>query len=40
MLLPNKKFDGEAYGIPILKFEDVLAGSVVTTRFRPITYRI
>ncbi len=26
--IENKKFDGEAYGIPILKFEDVLAGSV------------
>jgi nitrous-oxide reductase len=24
----NKKFDGDAYGIPILKFEDVLAGVV------------
>jgi nitrous-oxide reductase len=26
--IENKKFDGEAYGIPILKFEDVLAGVV------------
>jgi nitrous-oxide reductase len=26
--IENKKFDGEAYGIPILKFEDVLAGTV------------
>ncbi|WNH14270.1 Sec-dependent nitrous-oxide reductase [Thalassobellus suaedae] len=26
--IANKKFDGDAYGIPILKFEDVLAGSV------------
>ncbi|MGI9549829.1 MAG: Sec-dependent nitrous-oxide reductase [Aurantibacter sp.] len=26
--IENKKFDGEAYGIPILKFEDVLAGAV------------
>jgi len=26
--IENKKFDGEAYGIPILNFEDVLAGSV------------
>lgn len=24
----NKKFDGEAYGIPILKFEDILGGTV------------
>ncbi len=26
--IENKKFDGEAYGIPILNFEDVLAGTV------------
>ncbi|WP_410881230.1 Sec-dependent nitrous-oxide reductase [Myroides sp. DW712] len=26
--IENKKFDGEAYGLPILKFEDVLAGVV------------
>ena len=26
--IKNKKFDGEAYGIPILKFEDILAGVV------------
>ena len=26
--IENKKFDGDAYGIPILKFEDVLAGTV------------
>ncbi|MRT16135.1 Sec-dependent nitrous-oxide reductase [Vitellibacter sp. q18] len=26
--IENKKFDGEAYGIPILKFEEVLAGTV------------
>ena len=26
--IANKKFDGDAYGIPILKFEDVLAGTV------------
>ncbi|MFD2550591.1 Sec-dependent nitrous-oxide reductase [Bizionia sediminis] len=26
--IENEKFDGEAYGIPILNFEDVLAGSV------------
>ena len=26
--IENKKFDGEAYGIPILKFEDILAGVV------------
>ena len=26
--IQNEKFDGEAYGIPILKFEDVLAGVV------------
>ncbi|TXE10631.1 Sec-dependent nitrous-oxide reductase [Gelidibacter salicanalis] len=26
--IEKKKFDGDAYGIPILRFEDVLAGSV------------
>lgn len=26
--IEGKKFDGEAYGIPILKFEDILAGTV------------
>lgn len=26
--IKNKKFDGEAYGIPILNFEDVLGGTV------------
>jgi len=26
--IENKKFEGDAYGIPILNFEDVLAGSV------------
>lgn len=26
--IKNKKFEGEAYGIPILKFEEVLAGTV------------
>lgn len=26
--IANKKYDGDAYGIPILKFEDVLAGTV------------
>ena len=26
--IENKKFDGEAYGIPILNYEDVLAGAV------------
>jgi nitrous-oxide reductase len=26
--IENEKFDGEAYGIPILKFEDVMAGVV------------
>jgi nitrous-oxide reductase len=26
--IENEKFDGDAYGIPILKFEDVLAGTV------------
>ena len=26
--IENKKFDGDAYGIPILNFEDILAGTV------------
>ncbi len=34
--IENKKFDGEAYGIPILKFEDVLAGSVVQPGLGPL----
>ncbi len=31
-----KKFDGEAYGIPILKFEDVLAGTVSSGGLGPL----
>ncbi len=31
-----KKFDGEAYGIPILKFEDVLAGTVTSGGLGPL----
>lgn len=31
-----KKFDGEAYGIPILKFEDVLAGTVKSGGLGPL----
>ncbi len=38
--IEGKKFDGEAYGIPILKFEDVLAGTVKEWWFRTITYRV
>ena len=34
--IKNKKFDGEAYGIPILKFEDVLAGSVEQAGLGPL----
>ncbi|MFH4964216.1 Sec-dependent nitrous-oxide reductase [Gaetbulibacter sp. M235] len=34
--IENKKFAGEAYGIPILKFEDVLAGSVVQPGLGPL----
>lgn len=34
--IENKKFDGEAYGIPILKFEDVLAGSVEQAGLGPL----
>jgi len=34
--IKNNKIDGEAYGIPILKFEDVLAGSVVQPGLGPL----
>lgn len=34
--IENKKFDGEAYGIPILKFEDVLAGTVSQAGLGPL----
>ncbi len=34
--IKNKKFDGEAYGIPILKFEDVLAGTVKSGGLGPL----
>ncbi len=34
--IENKRFDGEAYGIPILKFEDVLAGTVKQAGLGPL----
>ncbi len=34
--IEEEKFDGEAYGIPILKFEDVLAGSVKSGGLGPL----
>lgn len=34
--IENKKFAGEAYGIPILKFEDVLAGAVEQAGLGPL----
>ncbi|MGL1889959.1 MAG: Sec-dependent nitrous-oxide reductase, partial [Reichenbachiella sp.] len=34
--IENKKFDGDAYGIPILKYEDVLAGVVVQPGLGPL----
>ena len=34
--IEKKKFDGEAYGIPILNFEDILAGSVVQPGLGPL----
>lgn len=34
--IEQKKFDGEAYGIPILKFEDVLAGTVKQAGLGPL----
>lgn len=34
--IENKKFDGEAYGIPILNYEDILAGSVQSGGLGPL----
>ncbi|MBT3442292.1 MAG: Sec-dependent nitrous-oxide reductase [Flavobacteriaceae bacterium] len=34
--IEGEKFDGEAYGIPILKFEDVLAGTVKSSGLGPL----
>ena len=34
--IENEKFDGEAYGIPILSFEDVLAGQVESAGLGPL----
>ncbi len=34
--IENEKFDGEAYGIPILNFEDVLAGTVKSGGLGPL----
>lgn len=34
--ITNEKFDGEAYGIPILKFEDVMAGQVKSGGLGPL----
>jgi len=34
--IEGKKFDGEAYGIPILKFEDILAGVVKSGGLGPL----
>ncbi len=34
--IENEKFDGEAYGIPIINFEDVLAGTVVQPGLGPL----
>jgi nitrous-oxide reductase len=34
--IESKKFDGEAYGIPILKFEEVLAGTVKSGGLGPL----
>jgi nitrous-oxide reductase len=34
--IENKKFDGEAYGIPILQFEEVLAGTVKQAGLGPL----
>lgn len=34
--IENKKFDGDAYGIPILNFEDILAGTVKSGGLGPL----
>ena len=34
--IEGKKFDGEAYGLPILKFEDVLGGTVKSGGLGPL----
>ncbi len=34
--IENKKFDGDAYGIPILNYEDILAGSVKSGGLGPL----
>jgi len=34
--IENEKFDGDAYGIPILNFEDILAGTVVQPGLGPL----
>lgn len=34
--IENEKFDGEAYGIPIINFEDVLGGTVVQPGLGPL----
>ncbi len=34
--IENKKFDGEAYGIPILNFDDIVAGSVKNAGLGPL----
>ena len=34
--IENEKFDGDAYGIPILKYEDVLAGTVKSGGLGPL----
>ena len=34
--IENEKFDGEAYGIPILKFEDVMVGTVEQAGLGPL----
>ncbi|MBJ2172902.1 Sec-dependent nitrous-oxide reductase [Aureibaculum sp. A20] len=34
--IENKKFDGDAYGIPILKYEDILAGVVKSGGLGPL----
>ena len=38
--IENEKFDGDAYGIPIINYDDVVGGVVQQAGFRPIAYRV
>ena len=38
--IEQEKFDGDAYGIPILNYDDVVAGVVQQAGLRAFAYRI